>query len=800
MAHSVESRFIAIVSGALLTVVAPLFTLLLTLSYNEAIRSQRNHIEILLSTNTQALARPLWDLDDDTINQITGTLVSDPMIRMVEVKDTSGQLDVVQTAGSDIIQDAASTTREVIYKTTKGPVTVGQLTVYYDDVGLLTSLSRTELAFITIFILAILTMVLAAIAGNRFMVIRPLMRLAAAIEATRRLGSRHHVDWRSKDEIGRLAKSFNEMQSQLEKEELEIKNAHARKTEIYNRTPAMLFSLDRHDRIAAVSDYWVQATGYDRARILGLNFADLIHPDDRTLFQERRAAHQAADTQQAGITVRFHCRDGSVMDALILEKALDSSDTAHHSTCLCVMTDVTELRQSEKRNRQQAISDHLTGLFNRQGFEAILDLQIRDADRNGSELACLFIDLDRFKAINDNLGHAAGDAVLREFTLKLQPLLTPLDSASRLGGDEFAILLAGDKVEERALQFCERICTLLDTPFEIENNSIRLSASIGMAVYPLHAASASELLQNADMAMYTRKRTGKNGSQVFDSSIMDRAREHAELERDIAQALSEDWFEAYFQPIQNIATGQTAGFEALLRLNHPDKGLLSPAAIISLAEENGTIHRIGNVILDQSVANLARLSRLPGMAQTYVAVNFSPLQFEPGLPTRIAGLLHRHGILPGRLVIEITEAVIMKDDPQIRAILTAIHQLGCRIALDDFGTGYSSLSYLSRFPVDIVKIDQSFTRSICDDTVEIRQRNRMLVEGIAAISHKMNCVVIAEGVETEEQKLLLADMGADYGQGYFFARPQPVERLIAAYEAGSGQSRTAGATSLSRGE
>ncbi|MDR6190173.1 diguanylate cyclase (GGDEF)-like protein/PAS domain S-box-containing protein [Agrobacterium pusense] len=791
MAHSVESRFIAIVSGALLTVVAPLFTLLLTLSYNEAIRSQRNHIEILLSTNTQALARPLWDLDDDTINQITGTLVSDPMIRMVEVKDTSGQLDVVQTAGSDIIQDAASTTREVIYKTTKGPVTVGQLTVYYDDVGLLTSLSRTELAFITIFILAILTMVLAAIAGNRFMVIRPLMRLAAAIEATRRLGSRHHVDWRSKDEIGRLAKSFNEMQSQLEKEELEIKNAHARKTEIYNRTPAMLFSLDRHDRIAAVSDYWVQATGYDRARILGLNFADLIHPDDRTLFQERKAAHQAADTQQAGITVRFHCRDGSVMDALILEKALDSSDTAHHSTCLCVMTDVTELRQSEKRNRQQAISDHLTGLFNRQGFEAILDLQIRDADRNGSELACLFIDLDRFKAINDNLGHAAGDAVLREFTLKLQPLLTPLDSASRLGGDEFAILLAGDKVEERALQFCERICTLLDTPFEIENNSIRLSASIGMAVYPLHAASASELLQNADMAMYTRKRTGKNGSQVFDSSIMDRAREHAELERDIAQALSEDWLEAYFQPIQNIATGQTAGFEALLRLNHPDKGLLSPAAIISLAEENGTIHRIGNVILDQSVANLARLSRLPGMAQTYVAVNFSPLQFEPGLPTRIAGLLHRHGILPGRLVIEITEAVIMKDDPQIRAILTAIHQLGCRIALDDFGTGYSSLSYLSRFPVDIVKIDQSFTRSICDDTVEIRQRNRMLVEGIAAISHKMNCVVIAEGVETEEQKLLLADMGADYGQGYFFARPQPVERLIAAYEAGSGQSRAA---------
>ena len=790
MAHSVESRFIAIVSGALLTVVAPLFTLLLTLSYHEAIRSQRNHLEILLSTNAQALARPLWDLDDDTINQITGTLVSDPVIRMVEVKDTSGQLDIIQTAGSDIIQDAASTTREVTYKTTNGVVTVGQLTVYYDDIGLLTSLSRTELAFITIFILAILTTVLAAIAGNRFMVIRPLMRLAAAIEATRRVGSRHHVDWRSKDEIGRLAKSFNEMQTQLEKEELEIKHAHERKTEIYNRTPAMLFSLDRYDRIAAVSDYWVQATGYDRARILGLNFADLIHPDDRPLFLQRKAAQHSPDAAHAGITVRFHCMDGSVMDALILEKALDSGN-AHQGTYLCVMTDVTELRQSEKRNRQQAISDHLTGLFNRQGFEAILDVQIRDADRNGSELACLFIDLDRFKAINDNLGHAAGDAVLREFTLKIEPLLTPLDSASRLGGDEFAILLAGDKVEERAQLFCERICTMLDTPFEIEGNSIRLSASIGMAIYPLHAASASELLQNADMAMYTRKRTGKNGSQIFDSSIMDRAREHAELERDIAQALSDNWFEAYFQPIQDLATGQTAGFEALLRLNHPEKGLLSPATIISLAEENGTIHRIGNVILDQSIANLARLSHLPGMEQSYVAVNFSPLQFEPGLPTRIAGVLHRYGILPKRLIIEITEAVIMKDDPQIRAILNAIHQLGCRIALDDFGTGYSSLSYLSRFPVDIVKIDQSFTRSICDDTVEIRQRSRMLVEGIAAISHKMNCSVIAEGVETEEQKELLTVIGADYGQGYYFARPQPIERLIAALNADNGADRAA---------
>lgn len=779
MAHSVESRFIAIVSGALLIVVAPLFTLLLTLSYHEAVRSQRDHLEILLSTNSQALARPLWDLDDDTINQITGTLVSDPMIKMVEVKDTSGQLDITQTAGNDVVEDTVSTARTVIYKTSGGAITVGQLIVHYQNIGLLTSLSQMEMAFITIFILAILTIVLAAIIGNRFMVIRPLMRLAAAIEATRREGSRHHVDWRSKDEIGRLAKSFNEMQSQLKKEELEIKNAHERKTEIYNRTPAMLFSLDRQDRIAAVSDYWVQASGYSRTKVLGLDFADLIHPEDRSLFKTRKTALEAVDTVgKMGITLRFRCGDGRTMDILILEKELQSGDTAHSDTWLCVMTDVTELRQSEKRNRQQAISDHLTGLFNRQGFEGILDAQIRESDSNQTELACLFIDLDRFKAINDSLGHAVGDAVLKEFTLRLTPLLTRQDSASRLGGDEFAILLAGENATLRASQFSDRICELLDTPFDIEDNSIRMSASIGMAIYPIHASSASELLQNADMAMYTRKRAGKNGSQMFDPSITDRAREHAELERDVEQGLSDGWFEPYFQPILDLATGETAGFEALMRLNHPEKGLLPPAPIISLAEENGTINRIGNVILDQALANLAEISSIPGMENSYVAVNFSPLQFEPGLPTRIAGVLHRYGILPPRLVIEITEAVIMKDDPQIRAILDAIQQLGCRIALDDFGTGYSSLSYLSRFPVDIVKIDQSFTRSICEETLDVKQRSRMLIEGIAAISHKMNCTVVAEGIETQEQKALLLSIGADCGQGYLFARPRPVSELI----------------------
>ncbi len=784
MTHSVESRFVAIVSGALFALVAPLFTILLMLSHHESVANQRDRLEILLVANSQALGRPLWDLDDESINQITGTLVADPAVYMVKVRDTFGHLDVTQTAGASASDDTSSITRDITYKNLDGETKVGTITVFFQNVGLFTSLSNLELAFISIFVLAILTIFAAAIIGNRLMIMKPLLRLTAAIEATRRLGSRHHVDWRSKDEMGRLAQSFNEMQIQLDSEEQEIKKAHLRTTEIYNRTPAMLFSLDPTDRIAAVSDYWVEATGYQRAEVLGLGFADLIYAEDRARFVLRRhnesTTHGMAGSSE--LTIRFQCGDGRLMDVLIAEKALSAGDGQRRSEGLSVMTDVTELRRSEQLNRLQAISDHLTGLFNRQGFEAILDEKILEADDNRTELACLFIDLDRFKIINDNLGHAAGDAVLKAFVERLETLLSPQDSASRLGGDEFAVLLTGPMTQQRATRICDEICAIFDTPFNAFGHSVRLSASIGLALYPTHAKTAAELLQNSDMAMYSRKRAGKNGAQMFDPAIMNEARERAEIEQDIEQALDGNWLEAHFQPIKKLASGETVGFEALMRLNHPRKGILPPAAIIAVAEENGTIGRIGNTILERSVQNLATLSKLPGLENAYVAVNFSAMQFEPGLPTRIAGLLYRHDIVPSRLVIEITEAVLMHDDPQIRAVLDAIRHLGCRIALDDFGTGYSSLSYLNRFPVDIVKIDQSFTRSIGDNITEISQRSRMLVEGISAISHKMNCVVIAEGIESREQEAMLKEIGVDCGQGYLFARPQPISAYIAAFE------------------
>lgn len=784
MTHSVERRFIIIVSLVFLSVVAPLVASLIGMSFRDAQTRQAKHLELLIESNMQAMSGPLAAQDDEMVNHLSGLLISDPAILKVTVQNVSGELKITQTSGPfDPQAEKLARTLSITRQTTDGSVVIGTMTVYPKPISVLSAMSRTELGIIAIFAFAITCVFAGSIISNRMMIMRPLMKLTAAIEATRRLGNRQHVDWNSSDELGRLATSFNAMQTALEQEERLQQTAHQRTSEIYQYTPAMLFTLNAFDQISAVSDYWIEATGFQRDNVIGMNFAELIHPEDRGAYLERKkySSVKSDDKQLLDLTLRFICADGRQMDVLILEKELHNSDNGMTNEALSVMTDVTELRQSEKRNRLQAITDHLTGLYNRQGFENMLDKRLQDADQDGSELACLFIDLDRFKIINDSLGHAAGDTLLKVFTQQLKPLLLPRDVASRFGGDEFAALLIGKDAAERATELCEAIAKMAEYPVEIDGQTIRLTASIGVALYPSQSSNAAELMLNADMAMYVRKRQGRNGYQVFDPSITSSVRERAEIENDIEQALENNWFEAHFQPIHDLTIGKIRGFEALMRLNHPQKGLIAPAPIIAVAEENGTIGQIGDLILEAAIANLARLSKLPELADTYVAVNFSALQFEIGTATRVASLLHRHDIAANRLVIEITEAILMSDNTQIRSILKELQDYGCRIALDDFGTGYSSLSYLTRFPVDIIKIDQSFTSSISSSDTEVSERSRLLVEGICAISHRMDCWVVAEGIENADQAEMLLAMGVDFGQGYHFAKPLSMAALEARF-------------------
>ncbi|GEO83928.1 MULTISPECIES: EAL domain-containing protein [Alphaproteobacteria] len=781
MTRSIESRFLAIVAITVFILVVPLFALFLALSSDRAAKELQDHVEILLATNSQALAKPMWDFDREGVEQITATIISANAVSKVQVRDLSGGINVSMPPLPIWPKSGVqSKSREIFYDGIDGRKQVGTITIYYGRFDALASIHDAEAILIGIFIVAVLGVVLAAIFGNRLMIIQPLMKLTAAIEATRQLGSRHHVDWHSNDEIGRMAQSFNAMQIKLEQEERELKIAHRRATDIYNLTPAMLFSLDEQDRITGVSDYWLLATGYERSEVLGKRFGDLVHEDARVAYLKRKRQKNLKDAVVES-TTKFVCADGNLMDVLIAEASKEGK-ASESGLSLSVMTDVTALKQSEARNHRQAITDHLTGLMNRQGFESALDAEIRETDAMGGELACIFIDLDRFKWINDNLGHQAGDTVLRMLVDLMRPLLPAGAIAARLGGDEFAILLRSAKVEHDALDISHRLCALYDNPMPVHGATVRLSASVGVALYPRHAGNAAELLQKSDMAMYSKKRDGKNGALLYHPMMQDHTRQRAAIERDIESALEEDWFEAYFQPIVDLEGGRVAGYEALLRLEHPTKGTLAPSDIIKIAEETGAIIRVGNRVLEKALANLVELSEATGDKDAYIAINFSPLQFEHTLPIRLAALTSRYGIAPHRLVVEITEATLLHDNPQIRTILDEFHRFGCRIALDDFGTGYSSLSYLNRFPVDIVKIDQSFIRSLSAEEPELRHKSRMLVEGITAISHKMECSVVAEGVETEEQRDILRQFGVDRGQGYLFARPQPIRQLMKTLE------------------
>lgn len=787
MVKSVESRFLILISTALLVVVAPLFALFLVLSSEQYAKTRDQRIEVLIDANSQALARPLWDFDADAIEQAAATLVSDPLIMSVKIHDTSSLLDITHgKPGIKRLEGFESARREIVYKSVSGPRTVGWIDIYFEPAGLFSAFDAFSIALSLIFLIAILIVGGTAVIANRLMITRPLSKLSEAIDATRRMGSRQRVAWVSGDEIGRLARSFNEMQHQLEREELELKSAHETTTEVYNRTPAMLFSTDASERITAVSDYWLIATGFAREEVIGKLFPDLLQEADRALFRARCADSGGERTGKPGdITARFVCADGHTMDVLIAGTVLPTT-SRRPATSLNVMMDVSELRQSEQRNRQQAITDHLTGLLNRQGFEITLADAIQSADREEAELACLFIDLDRFKTINDTLGHAAGDAVLCQFVDRLHGLLSGGAIAARLGGDEFAILIGSADAGERAEILATRVVSLFDTPFLVDGQDVRLSASVGLAVYPHHAKSAAELLQNADMAMYTRKRTGKNGADIFDPAMLDDTRLKAEIESNIEQALKEDWFDVHFQPILELKTNRILGFEALLRLIRPDRQTFSPADIVRVAEETGSIHRIGNLVLEKALAHLSSLSQVAGLEDSYVAVNFSALQFDTGLSARIAAALAKFDILPRRLVVEITEALLMEDDPRVRGTLEEISGFGCAIALDDFGTGFSSLNYLNRFPVNIVKVDQSFVRAMEDASPEVASKSRALIEGIAAISDKMNCKVIAEGIETAGQRQFMVETGIEAGQGYFFRTPAAVADLLQEYRSHEG--------------
>lgn len=433
-----------------------------------------------------------------------------------------------------------------------------------------------------------------------------------------------------------------------------------------------------------------------------------------------------------------------------------------------------------------ALHDPLTGLANRTLFVDRVEVALDRAQRRDQTLAMLFVDVDRFKRINDSYGHDVGDEVLCEVTRRLLAAVRATDTVARFGGDEFAILLdpIAGAAEARALS--ERVLTAISaTTIREGGREFFMTASVGYVVArPGDGSSARGLLRDADTAMYQSKASGRAQVLPFDGRLRRRQAERLRIESDLGRAIAADEFELFYQPIVPLASGRAPGTEALVRWNHPSLGLVAPNDFIGVAEDSGLIVPLGAWVLREACATHAAWANdlrpnghLQGLADqvasSFVSINVSPIQLsQPGFAGRVHDVLGETGVDPESVCLEVTESSLINDGSIVAANLREIDRLGCRLAIDDFGTGYSALSYLRRFSVDVLKIDRSFVGDVGDSP-----EATALVEAILGMAKALGIITIAEGVETARQAQLLGDLGCDYAQGYHFGRPVPAHEL-----------------------
>ena len=420
--------------------------------------------------------------------------------------------------------------------------------------------------------------------------------------------------------------------------------------------------------------------------------------------------------------------------------------------------------------RHQAFHDALTNLPNRLLLVDRAERAMAQVHRGGPPVAILFLDLDNFKVVNDSLGHGHGDAVLCEVARRLTTVVRDTDTISRFGGDEFAVLLTQIRDTADAIIIAERIRAVLEPPISHLGRQINLTTSIGIAMVDRSVGEPDDLLRRADVAMYRAKAQGRNRIAIFDAILHQVATHRLETETDLRQAIVNEQFELHYQPKISLDNGEITGFEALVRWNHPVRGQVPPAEFIPLAEESALIVPLGRWVLDTACRQAVEWARnRPGLEPLTMSVNLSPLQFQQAdLVTQVEQTLRATGLAPACLTIEITETAVMEDIDVTVNRLHALKALGVKIAIDDFGTGYSSLAYLKRFPVDVLKIDQSFVSGLGITPVDTA-----IVSATITLAHTLGITVVAEGVETSDQRDRLLALACDRAQGYYFSKPIP---------------------------
>jgi diguanylate cyclase (GGDEF)-like protein/PAS domain S-box-containing protein len=527
--------------------------------------------------------------------------------------------------------------------------------------------------------------------------------------------------------------------------------------------------------VVSLDGRWMQVNrslceivGYDEAELLAANIHEITHREDLVSLDEqiRRLAEGLISSHQT--EVRYAHKYGKEVWAhLGMSLVRDGQASPLH--LIFQIQDINDRKRAEERLLHDAFHDALTGLPNRALFMDHVKMAIQRSRRSGDRLfAALFLDLDRFKVVNDSLGHMVGDQLLVGIAHRLEACLRPGDTVARLGGDEFTILLEDLSEPEDAIEVAQRVQDAVSQPFNIDGHEVFTTASIGIALSTTGYERAEDLLRDADTAMYRAKTQGKKRHVVFDKAMHDRAMQLLQIETDLRRAIGRKEFFVHYQPIISLETGKVCSFEALVRWRHPERGLVMPSEFVPVAEETGLIIPLGQWVLGEACRQIREWQKLYLIDDDVtISVNLSSRQFsQADLIEQVSSALREAGLRPGSLKLEITESMVMENVDTAIDMLAQLRSLGVGLSIDDFGTGYSSLSYLHRFPIDTLKIDRSFVTQMTHNT-----ENAEIVRTIVTLARSLDMDVIAEGVETREQLQQLRGLGCDYGQGYLFSKP-----------------------------